>query len=352
MSAIWKVVGNVSEIQLFAHEPFGDSFVYHATEAEAKRVVHPMSVFARWIGNSHLAIPASTTAEQLRTIHDRVAALVEARRFHLQEMTWLLEGRSSRAETSWEQVARQFGQEEPAISEYQIWRIVTNGFQGVQLHSLEPFGGSFVHHTTQEIANDVFGVGLVHSQWGGASGTHVCISRTADLAKVRRLRHLVQAAVEKRAAELEEVKEAFEQPVFEGRPLLRAVMNGFHGIELHPAQEPLRGFTPASQRYHGIVPRDDYFVYNNTEAIAREIFNYGVHHNWACTQGHNIEIPRNCTVEQAQQILEKLNQVVQARAEEVWTRDALVAMVRDRRLPGCNLASCWSDITLRRKICA
>ncbi|MDP3795490.1 MAG: hypothetical protein Q8R13_06270 [bacterium] len=305
---IWGEVSvSRAEVQIYSNEPWKDSFVYHATASAARKVVSG-SVFERWLGNTHVSICGSTTPAQLRRIHKLVFAEVTARRRHIRQIKAILDGQEPAGETEiWRKL--KIGEEtEPR----KLWKVKEDGFQGLELQAIEPFGDSFVYHATERAAHEVYpgGFAPVHAHHMG----YVSIPRSVDTEKARQIRERVEQEVETRAAHLAAVKAELEMPCYDGQPLLRAEINGFHGIELHPVSEPLRGRTPQNERHHGICPQEDYFVFTNTERIAKQVFTYGVHHNWATHRGMNIEIPRACTIEQAGQIRSCLSATVEARA--------------------------------------
>lgn len=322
MERVWKeICQSAREIKLYTQEVFGDSFIFHATSRAARQIVGHAHDYWGGIDAVHVSISAATSIPQLREIHRLVVAEVVKRSGHLEAMVALLEGRAQEApETEEGRLWKEYGLEaeveavvSPPVQPRTLWTIEVTGFSGVELHPKEPFGDAFVHHATERIAREIFGLGM-SSQWGGYSGTHVSIPRDAGLEKVRQLRQRVAAEVEAQAQRLAAVKAELEIPSYEGRPLYRAEVDGFGGIELH-CSEPLRG--KGLEKLHGVVPAEDYFVYGGTERVAKTIFKFGARSNWATPRGSNIEIPRSCSVEQARQLREKIAEMVAAHAEKL-----------------------------------
>lgn len=323
MERVWKeICQSAREIKLYPQEIFGDSFIFHATGRAARQIVGHAHDYWGGIDAAHVSLSAATSLQHLREIHKLVVAEVAQRSGHLEAMVALLEGRAQEApETEEDRLWKAYGLLEakveavvsPSVQPRALWTIKVAGFHGVELHPKEPFGDAFVHHATERIAREIFGLGS-SSQWGGYSGTNVSVPRDAELEKVRQLRERVAAEVETQAQRLAAVKAELETPCYEGRPLYRAEVDGFGGIELH-CSEPLRG--KGLEKLHGAVPLEDYFVYGATERIAKAIFNFGVSSNWATPRGNNIEIPRSCSVEHARQLREKMAAMLTVHAEKL-----------------------------------
>lgn len=89
-----------------------------------------------------------------------------------------------------------------------LWKVETDGFSGIHLKPIEPFGDSFVYNTTNRIAREL---GIFSNEfWGGAFGTSTAIYRTTTVEQARELREQVQHLVCERKAHLENVKDALE----------------------------------------------------------------------------------------------------------------------------------------------